>query len=126
MSKGWVTRAAAPVRRRGARLLPGRRGSLRRPAKPPWHRKCGLCGCAFRESAARPANRLAASLVHLQSGSNRQRASARFRPERRRDRKSTRLNSSHDQISYAVFCLKKKKNNNINLNLKKKKQKTKK
>src|SRR2546430_13390198 len=29
---------------------------------------------------------------------------------RRRDRKSTRLNSSHSQISYAVFCLKKKKN----------------
>src|SRR2546421_9161109 len=28
------------------------------------------------------------------------------------DRKSTRLNSSHDQISYAVFCLKKKKNDN--------------
>src|SRR2546428_3225834 len=28
----------------------------------------------------------------------------------RQDRKSTRLNSSHDQISYAVFCLKKKKN----------------
>src|SRR2546428_6774681 len=27
-----------------------------------------------------------------------------------RDRKSTRLNSSHDQISYAVFCLKKKQN----------------
>src|SRR5687768_17846700 len=29
--------------------------------------------------------------------------------ERRRDRKSTRLNSSHGYISYAVFCLKKKK-----------------
>src|SRR2546430_12565871 len=29
---------------------------------------------------------------------------------RLRDRKSTRLNSSHSQISYAVFCLKKKKN----------------
>src|SRR5690606_41358327 len=28
------------------------------------------------------------------------------------DRKSTRLNSSHVKISYAVFCLKKKKNNN--------------
>src|SRR5688572_31057577 len=28
------------------------------------------------------------------------------------DRKSTRLNSSHSQISYAVFCLKKKKNIN--------------
>src|SRR3712207_8140586 len=33
---------------------------------------------------------------------------ARRRP-RRRDRKSTRLNSSHANISYAVFCLKKKK-----------------
>src|SRR2546428_5006627 len=30
-------------------------------------------------------------------------------PSARPDRKSTRLNSSHDQISYAVFCLKKKK-----------------
>src|SRR2546427_8718122 len=30
---------------------------------------------------------------------------------RDRDRKSTRLNSSHSQISYAVFCLKKKKKN---------------
>src|SRR3712207_9145125 len=29
---------------------------------------------------------------------------------RQRDRKSTRLNSSHANISYAVFCLKKKKN----------------
>src|SRR5690242_21194491 len=29
-----------------------------------------------------------------------------------RDRKSTRLNSSHMSISYAVFCLKKKKKNN--------------
>src|SRR2546421_5408174 len=31
----------------------------------------------------------------------------------RQDRKSTRLNSSHDQISYAVFCLKKKKKRKI-------------
>src|SRR5437773_12165924 len=31
------------------------------------------------------------------------------RAHRRRDRKSTRLNSSHITISYAVFCLKKKK-----------------
>src|SRR5690349_23600357 len=30
----------------------------------------------------------------------------------RQDRKSTRLNSSHVEISYAVFCLKKKKNKN--------------
>src|SRR2546430_11341594 len=34
-------------------------------------------------------------------------------PAPARDRKSTRLNSSHSQISYAVFCLKKKKNNRI-------------
>src|SRR3712207_8965957 len=34
-----------------------------------------------------------------------------FGPET--DRKSTRLNSSHANISYAVFCLKKKKNNTI-------------
>src|SRR5690349_24015139 len=31
------------------------------------------------------------------------------------DRKSTRLNSSHVEISYAVFCLKKKKNKNSTL-----------
>src|SRR2546430_3814878 len=41
---------------------------------------------------------------------HRGRAGAHFRARRRfRDRKSTRLNSSHSQISYAVFCLKKKK-----------------
>src|SRR2546430_13159241 len=31
----------------------------------------------------------------------------------RRDRKSTRLNSSHSQISYAAFCLKKKNSSNV-------------
>src|SRR5438105_7799206 len=31
-----------------------------------------------------------------------------------RDRKSTRLNSSHEWISYAVFCLKKKKRQSVN------------
>src|SRR5699024_12312784 len=33
-----------------------------------------------------------------------------IRPQTKRDRKSTRLNSSHVSISYAVFCLKKKRN----------------
>src|SRR5215216_7309661 len=43
-----------------------------------------------------------------------------------RDRKSTRLNSSHQIISYAVFCLKKKKKKKkINNNKKKKKKKKK-
>src|SRR2546428_6921521 len=36
-------------------------------------------------------------------------ACGRYWTARYQDRKSTRLNSSHDQISYAVFCLKKKK-----------------
>src|SRR5258708_26337773 len=35
---------------------------------------------------------------------------------RQQDRKSTRLNSSHQIISYAVFCLKKKKQNNTATN----------
>src|SRR2546427_3520100 len=38
-------------------------------------------------------------------------ASAQMLAFGKTDRKSTRLNSSHSQISYAVFCLKKKKNN---------------
>src|SRR5207248_5715123 len=37
-----------------------------------------------------------------------------IRPPLPRDRKSTRLNSSHRTISYAVFCLKKKKKRNKN------------
>src|SRR6266511_6182558 len=40
-----------------------------------------------------------------------------------RDRKSTRLNSSHVKISYAVFCLKKKKKKKIYIFLEKKKKK---
>src|SRR6267154_3936895 len=41
------------------------------------------------------------------------------------DRKSTRLNSSHPSISYAVFCLKKKKKKKSNRKLKKKEKKQK-
>src|SRR3989442_8222869 len=44
--------------------------------------------------------------LHLPSAG---RLGRRAAPLRRRDRKSTRLNSSHVRISYAVFCLKKKK-----------------
>src|SRR5688572_31066871 len=40
----------------------------------------------------------------------------RLRPPARPDRKSTRLNSSHSQTSYAVFCLK-KKNDVVTYNL---------
>src|SRR5689334_24322323 len=43
----------------------------------------------------------------------------------REDRKSTRLNSSHSSISYAVFCLKKKKKKNKEKSTHRKKQNTK-
>src|SRR3989449_5711454 len=42
-------------------------------------------------------------------GSAHQARQGRSRVRARQDRKSTRLNSSHGYISYAVFCLKKKK-----------------
>src|SRR3712207_7303902 len=52
---------------------------------------------------------------HAPAGDDRHRP--RLRPEAavRRDRKSTRLNSSHANISYAVFCLKKKKKHSYHL-----------
>src|SRR5690606_41497997 len=50
-------------------------------------------------------SRLGARSVRSRSGDLR----ARVAGARGRDRKSTRLNSSHVKISYAVFCLKKKK-----------------
>src|SRR2546430_10979747 len=55
------------------------------------------------------------SVDHRGGGGERQRKDHAEPPAPRadgadgRDRKSTRLNSSHSQISYAVFCLKKKK-----------------
>src|SRR2546430_4149216 len=63
-------------------------------------------------------SRLPGARAHLPRGSTRSAArDLRAAPgrddgavRRLRDRKSTRLNSSHSQISYAVFCLKKKKN----------------
>src|SRR6266496_5511978 len=67
------------------------------------------------------------------AGRSSRRRAVRTRPRRKRkrspspppDRKSTRLNSSHVEISYAVFCLKKKKNKNTIYFLKKKKKKNK-
>src|SRR5215471_20201327 len=46
--------------------------------------------------------------VELGSELRRRGAACFWHGDRRRDRKSTRLNSSHVEISYAVFCLKKK------------------
>src|SRR2546427_1192978 len=64
--------------------------------------------CRLREVS--PAARAVEQVIDWVAGGQRgegQRASARVLT--RGDRKSTRLNSSHSQISYAVFCLKKKK-----------------
>src|SRR2546422_7707247 len=47
-------------------------------------------------------------------GERRGRSAGQPRPLHGPDRKSTRLNSSHGYISYAVFCLKKKKKTNDN------------
>src|SRR5947208_9112382 len=56
-------------------------------------------------------NRRARRRPRAVQGHGVQERAGRARPRRRqgRDRKSTRLNSSHQIISYAVFCLKKKK-----------------
>src|SRR5207249_8978214 len=69
-----------------------------------------------RASARSPCSSARVSLAWVQSRRAWRRSTARARPpssastEAARDRKSTRLNSSHVSISYAVFCLKKKKN----------------
>src|SRR2546422_7179563 len=59
--------------------------------------------------------RPAASLDLEERDRLRQVAARRVVRDERLDRKSTRLNSSHGYISYAVFCLKKKKKTKINM-----------
>src|SRR5437667_2746362 len=60
----------------------------------------------FRSRAGAPARRRARRVRAAARGAG---LRARRSGRRREDRKSTRLNSSHITISYAVFCLKKKK-----------------
>src|SRR3712207_8494247 len=62
----------------------------------------------------RALNRLHALLRDLLGGGVAGKLSADRAARILRDRKSTRLNSSHANISYAVFCLKKKKKINAN------------
>src|SRR5690606_33928494 len=68
---------------------------------------------ALRMPGPRRAIVLADDLPYLVVGQARMRAHDRG-IETRADRKSTRLNSSHVKISYAVFCLKKKKTETTN------------
>src|SRR5256885_9043634 len=88
---GWFCRASA----------------YRRPSTP------AVCSA----SASAPANgprptARAVMVAQTSSGTERSTLSTRLQGARQRDRKSTRLNSSHLVISYAVFCLKKKKTTN--------------
>src|SRR5690349_2214013 len=76
-------------------------GAARPPAPSPGHNRGSRCGSAARAPCACSASWAGSS------------AGRRCAPRARRgsapaDRKSTRLNSSHVEISYAVFCLKKK------------------
>src|SRR5690349_22360191 len=81
-SVGAITLGPTDLRdARGEQRLGGRRPEARHVAHAPQGHR------------GRPAERLEALADHRQRG----------------DRKSTRLNSSHVEISYAVFCLKKKK-----------------
>src|SRR5207244_13040889 len=61
-----------------------------------------------RRALARAAVRVRAGHLRRPRRRDRQAAGAVHHARWRRDRKSTRLNSSHQIISYAVFCLKKK------------------
>src|SRR5256884_5577269 len=64
---------------------------------------------AARRRAARPGRRAVLPLGDAGESDRDRPAHAARDGARGRDRKSTRLNSSHGYISYAVFCLKKKK-----------------
>src|SRR5688572_31432406 len=67
-----------------------------------------MIACAQKRSSDRPPTKADPRLKFLSASTPRSRHTAPS-PSDNRDRKSTRLNSSHSQISYAVFCLKKKK-----------------
>src|SRR5205085_12078606 len=88
--------------RRSSDLLPRRR------ARPPGAAGLDVAG-PVRQLLGLPGGRRLAARRHHHAGRP---AAARGLPPRPHrgleDRKSTRLNSSHSQISYAVFCLKKK------------------
>src|SRR2546426_3563290 len=76
----------------------------------------GLCAAqnssAVQTAALNGRFRIAGTVVSVTGGHPLARARVLIIDARNPDRKSTRLNSSHLVISYAVFCLKKKKNNN--------------
>src|SRR5258708_27127058 len=78
-------------------------------------RSAGRAGAAL--TLVSPSEEPALGLIERATGVNMERSRLQGFSEGLTDRKSTRLNSSHQIISYAVFCLKKKKyttNSNTN------------
>src|SRR6266496_3035496 len=130
---GNHSRGGGRHRRRRAQVLqvlpgprPRRRGGGRRalpaalPGDPAWPR----APLRRRGRAPRRAQEAGGHLLRRRRGSRRPRRPGDHRADpaaRPGDRKSTRLNSSHVEISYAVFCLKKKKKKNKRNNDEKKK-----
>src|SRR5438270_7397974 len=94
--------AAAPKPRKATAI------SANRALKPVPNRQ-STAAAAAREAAEGHGRRLTAAFEALEAfpalAESRNRV-LRLVREEHRDRKSTRLNSSHSQISYAVFCLK--------------------
>src|SRR3712207_8594460 len=86
---------------------------IRRPPRSPLFPYTTLFRSTARDLADDRAElavrQVAPRAVHLEPHRDAVAVAAVARRERHRDRKSTRLNSSHANISYAVFCLKKKK-----------------
>src|SRR6266481_3084142 len=91
---------------------PGRAGARWRAYQPPTANSTTMAISAAAENHA---------MLDCPCGTTTKAASSG--PEAEPDRKSTRLNSSHSSISYAVFCLKKKKKHTILHYSKKKKKK---
>src|SRR5206468_13043654 len=84
--------------------------SAEQGASQRWHADLARFGLVETGRERRPSGRVDHTFTYERSdvGFGEGRVRLRLVVSGDRDRKSTRLNSSHDQISYAVFCLKKK------------------
>src|SRR5215475_9777077 len=110
---------SAPRTRTAPAAMPARPCLRRYRSVAPARRRWAQC----RPETARPPGRCLKEPTEEPRGSGNQSKSASAAPDRR-DRKSTRLNSSHVKISYAVFCLKKKKKQTNTTKQKEKKMRT--
>src|SRR5215469_17515401 len=112
-------RASAGTERRWQRAAPQQDLRLaRKPANRNWRK---------RQRSRRSRHRISCNVAWRPPPGGKLTPSPFAEAAAARDRKSTRLNSSHVEISYAVFCLKKKKKKKYSyVHLKKKKKKKKK